>query len=64
MPTLDWIGKEAVVTGESTSPIVLLQAQTRSRTNPHRLTFEVVYDALPEAGVPEEQVARHKGGFS
>lgn len=51
-------------TGEYIRPIVLLQAQSRSRTDPHRLTIEKVYEALREAGVPQEQIARHGGGFS
>ena len=55
---------ERTETGEYIRPIVLLQAQSRSRTDPHRLTIEVVYEALREAGVPEEQIARHGGGFS
>ena len=55
---------EQVETGEYIRPIVLLQAQSRSATDPHRLTIEVVYEALREAGVPEQEIARHGGGFS
>lgn len=53
---------ERAETGEYIRPIILFQAQSKSATDPDRLTIEKVYGALREAGVPEDQIARHGGG--
>jgi type III restriction enzyme len=55
---------ERAATGEYIRPIILFQAQSKSSTDPDRLTIEKVYGALREAGVPEDQIARHGGGFN
>lgn len=54
---------ERAETGEYIRPIILFQAQSKLATDPDRLTIEKVYGALREAGVPEDQIARHGGGF-
>jgi len=55
---------ERAATGEYIRPIILFQAQSRSKTDPDRLTIEKVYGALREAGVPEDQIARHGGDYA
>jgi type III restriction enzyme len=54
---------ERAETGEYIRPIILFQAQSKLATDPDRLTIEKVYGALREAGVPEDQIARHGGGY-
>lgn len=55
---------ERAATGEYIRPIILFQAQSKAAADPDRLTIEKVYGALREAGVPENQIARHGGGFN
>lgn len=55
---------ERAATGEYIRPIILFQAQSRSKTDPDRLTIEKVYGALREAGVPEAEIARHGGDYA
>lgn len=55
---------ERAATGEYIRPIILFQAQSKLAADPDRLTIEKVYGALREAGVPEDQIKRHGGGFS
>ena len=55
---------ERADTGEYIRPIILFQAQSKSKTDPDRLTIEKVYGALREAGIPEDQIAWHGGDHS
>lgn len=55
---------ERADTGEYIRPIILFQAQSKSKTDPDRLTIEKVYTELRNAGVPEDQIARHGGGYT
>ena len=53
---------EAAETGEYVRPIILFQAQSALRTDPHRLTYEVIEKHLvEERRIPKEQIAVHSG---
>jgi len=55
-------GAEARETGEYLRPIVLLQAQSASKNDNKRLTWEVLEKyLLEERGLPKEQIAVHTG---
>lgn len=52
-------------TGEYIRPIVLFQAQSKSQTDPHRLTPEVVLQFLTDdKRIPREQIAIHATGHA
>ncbi|WP_339109909.1 DEAD/DEAH box helicase family protein [Thioclava sp. GXIMD4216] len=48
-------------TGEYIRPLILFQAQSASKTDPHRLTWEKVEEELKERKIPAEQIAVHSG---
>jgi len=55
-------GAEARETGEYLRPIVLLQAQSASKNDNKRLTWEVLEKyLLEERAIPQEQIAVHTG---
>lgn len=55
---------EEAETGEYIRPIILFQAQSRSQTDPDRLTIETVLEFLTEdKRVPRSQIALHGGGY-
>lgn len=54
---------EAAETGEYIRPIVLFQAQSKSKNDPHRLTPEVVVQFLTDdKRIPRDQIAIHATG--
>lgn len=56
---------EQAETGEYLRPIVLFQAQSKSKTDPHRLTPERVVQFLTDdKRIPREQIAIHATGFA
>ncbi|MGJ3230658.1 MAG: DEAD/DEAH box helicase [Oceanicaulis sp.] len=56
---------EAAETGEYIRPIILFQAQSKSKTDPDRLTPEAVCEFLTEdKRIPREQIAIHATGHA
>lgn len=56
---------EETDTGEYIRPIVLFQAQSKSKTDPHRLTPEMVVQFLTDdKRIPRDQIAIHATGFA
>lgn len=56
---------ERTDTGEYIRPIILFQAQSRSRTDPHRLTPEAVLQFLTDdKRIPRDQIAVHATGHA
>lgn len=61
----DAAGAEQADTGEYIRPIVLFQAQSKSKTDPDRLTPEKVAQFLTDdKRIPREQIALHATGFA
>jgi type III restriction enzyme len=55
---------EEADTGEYIRPIILFQAQSKLKKDPHRLTPETVVEYLvTDKGIPRNQIAIHGGGF-
>ncbi len=55
---------EETETSEYIRPIILFQAQSNSKTDPHRLTPETVVDYLvTDKGIKRDQIAIHATGF-
>jgi type III restriction enzyme len=55
---------EEADTGEYIRPIILFQAQSESKTDPHRLTPEVVVEHLvTDKGISRDQIAIHAKSF-
>lgn len=55
---------EEADTGEYIRPIILFQAQSKSKKDPHRLTPEAVMDYLvTDKGISRDQIAIHATGF-
>lgn len=58
-------GSEEADTGEHIRPIILFQAQSKSKTDPDRLTPERVAQFLTDdKRIPREQIAIHATGFA
>lgn len=57
-------GREEAETGEYIRPIILFQAQSASKTDPHRLTPDRVKEHLVKRGIPEAQIVIHGAGKS
>lgn len=56
---------EQADTGEYIRPIILFQAQARSKTDPHRLTPDAVAQFLTDdQRIPREQIAIHATGWA
>ena len=53
---------EATETGGQLRPLILFQAQSALKTDPHRLTYDVIEKHLvEERQIPEKQIAVHSG---
>lgn len=53
---------EQAETGEYIRPLVLLQAQSANKNDPHRLTYDVIEKFLIEdKGIPKDEIAVHSG---